>query len=45
MKLQRILVISMGLIVAIIFVGLFFIYLAVSSVKDTAQKQTVQISN
>ena len=45
MKLQRILVLSMSAIVGIIFVGLFFIYLAVAGVKDTAQNQTAQIGN
>jgi len=45
MKLQQRLVLSMVAIVAIIFVGLFVIFQAVSGVKATADEQTVQITS
>jgi methyl-accepting chemotaxis protein len=43
MKLQRMLIISMSVIVLINFIGLVFIYQSVSSVKSTAEGQTGQI--
>ena len=44
MKLQRMLVLSMSVIVLINFIGLVFIYQSVSSVKSTADGQTQQIA-